>query len=208
VLRGAFGVEPSGWPSTEFGSEPTFFEVKRGDPGVGGSVAVNSPYVTREYQVCLKCHSNYAFNSPPPLGMSKGTTPPGTNAMYQYTNVAMEYQSPDSQRGEAPGRLPNNEGTGVPSPPQEMSTPSGAFKGVDGGGNTVNYLANNHRAWHPVVKPTGRTPAERGNANVNLWRSPFNISGGMGNQTMYCTDCRGAARRGTGQSLGAAWLEQ
>jgi hypothetical protein len=73
-----------------------------------------------------------------------------------------------------------------------MSTPSGAFKGVDGGGNTVNYLANNHRAWHPVVKPTGRTPAERGNANVNLWRSPFNISGGMGNQTMYCTDCHGS----------------
>jgi hypothetical protein len=192
VLRGAFGVEPSGWPSTEFGSEPTFFEVKRGDPGVGGSVAVNAPYVTREYQVCLKCHSNYAFNSPPPLGMSKGTTPPGTNAMYQYTNVAMEYQSPDSQRGEAPGRLPNNEGTGVPSPPQEMSTPSGAFKGVDGGGNAVNYLANNHRAWHPVMKPTGRTPAERGNANVNLWRSPFNIAGGMGNQTMYCTDCHGS----------------
>ncbi|MEJ2651894.1 MAG: cytochrome c3 family protein [Gammaproteobacteria bacterium] len=180
VLRGAFGVEPSGWSSTAFGSEPTFFQVKRGDPGVGGSTAVSAPYVTREYQVCLKCHSNYAFNSPPPLGMSKGTTPPGTNAMFNYTNVAMEYQSPDDQKGE------------VATAGTEPPSPTGAFKGTDPAGNVVNYLINNHRAWHPVMKPTGRTPAQRGGANVNLWRSPFNVAGGMGNQTMYCTDCHGS----------------
>jgi hypothetical protein len=180
VLRGAFGVEPSGWASTEFGSEPTFFEVKRGDPGVGGSTDVNAPYVTREYQVCLKCHSNYAYDSPPNLGMSRGTTPPGTNAVFQYTNQGMEYQSPDEQKGEVVAA-----GTEPPSP-------TGSFKGVDGGGNAVNYLINNHRSWHPVMKNTGRTPAQRGGADPNLWRTPFNAAGGMGNQTMYCTDCHGS----------------
>jgi hypothetical protein len=183
VLRGAFGVEPSGWPTTAFGSgsEPTFFDVKRGDPGVGGTTDVNASYVTREYQVCLKCHSNYAYDSPPALGSSRGTTPPGTNAMYQYTNQAMEYQSPDEQKGE------------VAVAGAEPPSPSGAFSGpADPAGNSVNYLINNHRSWHPVMKATGRNPTERKVSNPNLWRSPFNAVGGMGYQTMYCTDCHGS----------------
>ena len=184
VLRGSWGVEPSGWPTTEFDpahSMPTTFEVKRGDPGVGGTTDVNAPYVTREYQICLKCHSNYGYGgTPPSLGSFKGGTPPGTNAMYQYTNQAMEYQSPDEQKGE------------VATAGTEPPTPTGAFSGQDPAGNTVNYLTNNHRAWHPVLKETGRTPVQRGGANINLWRSPFNAVGGMGNQTMYCTDCHGS----------------
>ena len=184
VLRGISGVEPSGWASTEFGSEPTHFEIKRGDPGVGGSTAVSAPYVTREYQVCLKCHSNYSYDTPPPLGHSKGTTPPGTNAMFQYTNQAMEYQSPDEHKGEVPGS------GSEPDQAAELSTPSGAFKGVDNGGNVVNYLNNNHRSWHPVIKDTGRMPAVRRISSPDVWRTPFNA--GVGVQTMYCTDCHGS----------------
>ena len=186
VLRGAFGVEPSGWPTTAFGSEPQLFEVKRGEPGVGASTDVNAPYVTREYQVCLKCHSNYAFNTPPSLGSFRGGTPPGTNSLFEYTNVGMEYQSPDEDRGEVPGGVPG-EGRGAP---EELSSPTGAFKGIDPAGLTVNYFENNHRAWHPVMRPTGRTPQVRKISSPNMWRSPFNA--GVGVQTMYCTDCHGS----------------
>ncbi|RMD79392.1 MAG: hypothetical protein D6809_03720, partial [Gammaproteobacteria bacterium] len=122
VLRGIWGVEPKSWAPdptsasagdpdvaepTAFGSKPTFFEVKRGDPGVGASEDVNSPYVTREYQVCLKCHSNYAYDQPPLLGSFSGGTPPGTNALYRYTNQGMEFQSPDDHRGEGSAPSPS-----------------------------------------------------------------------------------------------------
>jgi hypothetical protein len=200
VLRGAFGVEPSGYTSTAFGSEPQLFEVKRGDPGVGGSTDVNAPYVTREYQVCLKCHSNYAFNTPPALGSFRGGTPPGTNSLFDYTNVAMEYQSPDTHRGEFGHNYASE------APP----TPSGVFVGtgtctvnvgtvaapinmpgyLDNVGNCVNYNDSNHRSWHPVMEPTGRIPTVREISSPDIWRSPFNA--GVGVQTMYCTDCHGS----------------
>lgn len=183
VLRGISGVEPSAWPSTEFGTEPTSFEVKKGDPSPGGSTAKSASYVTREYQVCLKCHSNYAYDQPPPLGSFSGGTPPGTNAMTQYTNQAMEYQSPDDHKGE---------GT--------SATPSGAFVGVDTHGNNVDYVNNNHRSWHPVLKETGRTAQPGGSgqgtplnirkADATLWAEPFDMA--VGTQTMYCTDCHGS----------------
>jgi len=172
VLRGIFGVEPI-YGDTKFGSEPVDFQTKRGDPGTNTATDVDEPYVTREYQVCLKCHSNYAYNQPPNLGSFTGGTPPGTNNVNQYTNQGMEYQSPIDHTGE---------GT--------SGSPSGSFQGVDGGGNTVDYVTDNHRAWHPVLRPTGRTPAVRG-ADANNWLEPFNL--GVGIQTMYCTDCHGSA---------------
>lgn len=176
VLRGIWGVEPVAWGSTEFGSEPIAFEVKRGDGGTGASTAVSAPHVTREYQVCLKCHSNYAYDTPPFLGSFGGGTPAGTNNMTQYTNQAMEYQSPDDHMGE---------GT--------SGTSSGAAPA---------YAADNHRSWHPVVKETGRTTAVRAGpgtagptskiaAMQDNWTSPFSL--GIGIQTMYCTDCHGSA---------------
>lgn len=183
VLRGMWGVEPRGWPSTEFGSRPTTFDVKRGEPQNGASTDVNAPYVTREYQVCMKCHSNYGYNQPPMLGSFGGGTPPGTNALNQYTNQGMEFQSPLSHMGE---------GT--------STTPSGAFQGIDTGGNDVDYVTNNHRAWHPVMRRTGRTaqpgaagegtPLNIRKADSNLWHEPFNMA--VGEQTMYCTDCHGS----------------
>lgn len=195
VLRGAWGVEPSGWSSTEFGSEPTFFEVKRGDPGVGGSTNANAPYVTREYQVCLKCHSNYAYDTPPNLGMSNGATPPGTNSMFQYTNQGMEYQSPDDHKGE--GTSPTDSGSFVSGTigdcPINVGTtdvPDMRLGYRDNFGNCINFKTNNHRAWHPVMKDTGRIPSVRNISSPDLWRSPFNA--GVGVQTMYCTDCHGS----------------
>lgn len=173
-LRGITGVEPK-YLSAEFGVEPTNFDVKRGDAGTAASTLVTSAYVTREYQICLKCHSNYAYdNSPEALGYSGGTSP-NTNGFLNYINNAMEFQAPASH----------------------MGTPiSTADSGASSG-----YSTNNYRSWHPVMDVTGRTVTLRGNASPNLWRAPWNgsdVDGGstivtaVGTQTMYCSDCHGS----------------
>lgn len=163
VLRGSWGVEPS-YASTSFHSLPSGYTVKRGDPGSNTSTAVTQPYVTREYQVCLKCHSDngypdnnlYPNGTRPALGRIGGT-PPGTNNLTVYTNQAKEFQAPVTHQGE---------GT----------------KANSGAGS--NYLVNNHRGWHPVMGPTGRS-----GASATAFRAPWGNA--IGSQTMYCSDCHG-----------------
>ncbi len=167
VLRGTFGVEPI-YASNDFNIDPTDFTVKRGDPGTpgfgAGTTNLNEPYVTREYQICLKCHSNYGYDTPPLMAQSSATTQNNINHVTQYTNQAREYNSPSTHEGE------------------------GQSLGADGGAGS-NWSTNNHRGWHPVMRKTGRTGAIR-NANPNNWLAPFNAD--VGNQTMYCTDCHGS----------------
>jgi hypothetical protein len=180
-LRGTFGVEPV-YAAADFGTPgiPTAFTVKRGDPGLSSFTDVSQTYVTREYQVCLKCHSNYAYDTPALLGYVGGTGTT-TNGYNTYLNTAMELQAPSTHMG-APA----------------TTSDSGAY--------APTYSANNYRSWHPVMDVTGRTVANRGNASPNLWRSPWNGSdtdgpsatllvagGAVGNQTMYCSDCHGSA---------------
>lgn len=173
VLKGSYGVEPV-YGGAAFGTLPSSFDVKRGDGGVGASTAVGSAWVTREYQVCLKCHSNYAYDTPPRLGDSGGGTPAGTNGLLNYTNQAMEFQAPAAHRG------------------QVTTTDSGAFQGTPPGQTyTVNFRTNNHRSWHPVIDSTGRTHAIRGTSETS-WRAPWNLTANVGSQTMYCSDCHGS----------------
>ncbi|NOX75550.1 MAG: hypothetical protein GXP17_02830, partial [Gammaproteobacteria bacterium] len=189
--RGMWGVEPM-YPSNNFYVEPDRFTVKRGDPGANGGTDVTEPYVTREYQICLKCHSNYGYDQPPMLGVSTVTTMPGTNAMYRYTNQAREYNSPDSHKGEFGSGGGSCVGSGM---------------GLDGGADAA-YNCGNHRSWHPVMNNTGREPFVR-NADANNWISPFNNA--VGTQTMYCSDCHGSdtapgtADPDPGQENGPVW---
>ncbi|WP_246265930.1 cytochrome c3 family protein [Aromatoleum diolicum] len=173
ALRGAFGIEPV-YGSRSFFAVPNSFTEKTGDGGQGASTAVASTWVTREYQVCLKCHSDYAYsddnvypsgNSRPELA-SPGTPAAATerNNYTRYTNQAREFQAPVTHQG-APG---------------SQGTDAGA------GNNT-----NNHRSWHPVMDITGRTTALRNGASANSWLAPWNAN--VGNQTMHCTDCHGNA---------------
>jgi len=176
-LRGITGVEPKTFATNEFGIEPTDFDVKRGDGGAAASTAVTNTYVTREYQICLKCHSNYAYDdSPEALGYTTGTTPTLTNGFLNYINNAMEFHAPISHQG-APAST------------------------TDSGADTA-FSTNNYRSWHPVTDVTGRTVATRGITNPNLWRAPWNgsntdggttIVAAVGTQTMYCSDCHGSA---------------
>jgi predicted CXXCH cytochrome family protein len=161
VLRGTTGVEPI-YAGAAFMTNPLSYVFKRGDGGIGASTAAASPWVTREYQICLKCHSDFAYDTPPNLGDSPGGTPSGTNGMIQYTNQAMEFQAPVNHRGEV------------------STTDSGA---------SAAYSTNNHRSWHPVMDVTGRTNAIR-TTNVNSFRVPFGAN--VGAQTLYCSDCHGS----------------
>jgi len=172
VLRGTFGVEPT-YGSASFNALPTSYAVKRGDPGASATANVTDTYVTREYQICLKCHSDYGYsdNNVYPAGnrpvLGAPGTPSGTNALTMYTNQAKEFQAPVAHQGE-PLNLGSNAGTA-----------------------DTNFNNNNHRSWHPVVASTGRTLASRGITAANPWLPPW--SNQVGSNTMYCTDCHGSS---------------
>ena len=177
ALRGTFGVEPV-YGARSFFALPNSYTEKQGDGGVGASAVVTSPWVTREYQICLKCHSDYGYtddnvfpsgNTRPELG-SPGTPSSATsrNNYTRYTNQAREFQAPLTHKG-APGS-----------------------QGTDAG---AGYNTNNHRSWHPVMDTTGRTTAQRNNMSANSFVAPWNAN--VGNQTMHCSDCHGS-NTGTG----------
>ena len=195
ALRGTFGVEPVYGSATSFSDRPDTisYTVKRGDPGVSTSSAVSATWVTREYQICLKCHSNYGYDetsyvadasSGPtrpklPTSSGNGLTPRsqsgGLYNLYYYTNQAQEFQAPPSHMGETSGVSPSN-----------TSYPGGASAVYQTSPQT------NHRSWHPVMDATGRTLAIRAASGVafNLpWRNNGNA---VGTQTMYCDDCHGS----------------
>lgn len=183
ALRGSWGVEPL-YGATEFPSLPSSYQVKQGDAGSGASTAVSSSWLTREYQVCLKCHSDYSYNdnnafptgTRPNLNSSLGGTPSGTNGLTQFTNQAVEFQAPLTHSGE-PGGLT---GSGAGSLFEGTNT----FSPGDNG--SIHY---NHRSWHPVLDATGRTTGIR-NASAAAWLPPWNSA--VGTQSMYCSDCHGS----------------
>lgn len=196
VLRGTWGVEPS-YGSTSFHALASGFTVKRGDPGTSVTAAVTDSYVTREYQICLKCHSDYGYSdnnaypigNRPTLGSFTGGTVSGTNGLTMYTNQAKEFQAPSAHRAQ----IGVNQGTAA------GSADSGA-----------KYNANNHRSWHPVMGDTGRTSAQRGiTFSVTPWLAPWNNQ--IGSNTMYCSDCHGSNSQSAtsvipvGDDNGAPW---
>ncbi len=175
ALRGTFGVEPAYGPAS-FDSLPFGYDVKRGDPGINTSTFATSTYVTREYQICLKCHSDYGYTDDnmadastqtrPALG-GAGRTPNLTNNLTHYTNQAKEFQAPAFHKGELP------------------TTDSGAAAAYGNGTTQINY-----RSWHPVMDNTGRTAATRGVTATQVFTPPW--SNAVGTQTMYCSDCHGS----------------
>lgn len=162
-------------------------------------------FVTREYQVCLRCHSNFAYNDNggyqgadgasitgrPHLENQRGGTkksprpqnsPPadaseieGSNGLTQYTNQLTEFNV------------------------RATDDLTGDDQGEKGRGSMAEPLLTNHRSWHPVIFPTGRDWGERGMSRNtgdrtryrNSFLDPF--ASGLGEQTMYCSDCHGSS---------------
>jgi hypothetical protein len=178
VLRGAWGVEPDYQNNPSFQYKPTKFVVKRGDPGDSSDTAVTAGHVTREYQICFKCHSNYGYgddntypNDPkrPALGGTGTAANANGHANFStYTNQAKEFQAPSNHA-------------------IQIGSQSLGYNG--GAGTSAAVTAtnnNNHRSWHPVMAATGRTSRP-----ANGFRTPW--SNALGSQTMYCSDCHGSA---------------
>lgn len=180
-LRGTFGVEPVYTGSASFANLPSSYDIKRGDPGVSTSTLVNATYVTREYQICLKCHSDYGYTDDnladastltrPALG-GTGLTLSNTNNLTHYTNQAQESRAPTAHQGE-------------PATTDSGAAAAYATGIAIGPGAQINY-----RSWHPVMDATGRTAAIRGVTATSVFTLPW--SNAVGTQTMYCSDCHGS----------------
>lgn len=133
ALRGTWGVDFTQAASVAWGGDVASWTVLQDDPG---ETPAPTDIVTKEYQVCMKCHSSFAN-------------------LATATSQSMEFQAPDNDMGEATA----------------TNTP-------------------NHRSWHPVTRETGRTSAERASLDANTFEAPFDV--GVGQQTMYCSDCHGS----------------
>ncbi|HET6720902.1 MAG TPA: cytochrome c3 family protein, partial [Rhodocyclaceae bacterium] len=214
VLRGSWGVEPvyptidatTTWPTLP-PSTAVSWNVKRGDPGTATSVLKTESYLTREYQLCFKCHSNYAYEGTPPSLGGTGLTAATANgyntgsASNLYTNQAGEFAA---KANEYVTNLASLNGTHQCEQGGDSTcTPIGGSWGATATTNAgatpftiTNAGTHNHRGWHPVMTPTGRTANERSNngSNGNVFgnmRAPW--SANVGIQTMHCSDCHGSS---------------
>ncbi|HSF96424.1 MAG TPA: cytochrome c3 family protein, partial [Thermohalobaculum sp.] len=213
VLRGAWGVEPV-YGSAAFLAPPVAFDVKRGTPPTGGSTAATATYVTREYQICLKCHSEYGYVQPPLLGLSFGGTPFGTNDVERYTDQAMEFQAPIGDRGNPGGNhrswhpvmAETGRTTGLRS--ADANNWLEPFNDPSLIGSQTMYCSDCHGSStaNGTILPSG---GENGNAwgphgsnNDFILKGQFDQTTGTGQQDDLCFKChsytRYATRNGSG----------
>lgn len=182
VLRGAWGVEPTYPTDPSFYQVPTGFTVKRGDPATVDNTTA-ATWVTREYQVCLKCHSNYGYDDADLTTDNWRCTGGGTGTrplLQSATGGPLTQEETDSRTG---FDCYTNQAREF-APFDSVGSTGAASTGSD---------PDNHRSWHPVMAPTGRPSGD--DRDNNNWLAPWNgtfASGGVGAQTMYCTDCHGA----------------
>ena len=162
--------------------------------------------MTREYQVCLKCHSDYGYNdnnvypigTRPNLGDSNGGTGPGTNGLDQYTNQAMEFQAPLADQGEPGGNHrswhPVMDSTGRSAGVRNMSASTNLFlapwNGANIGSQTM-YCTDCHgrnTADGSAVPPGGGPWGPHGSENDFLLKGTWDLNTGNNNSGL-CFRC-------------------
>ncbi|WP_207060668.1 cytochrome c3 family protein [Motiliproteus sp. SC1-56] len=169
VLRGAWGVDllnPSffrtslgvNWPEQMTAAD---FEIKSGDPGNSDlSQAELNDNLTREYQLCFKCHSSYSQNdrlsggrseTDIPLGGHGGATAANTNGLDYYTNVAAEFLSVNATN-------PPTSGTDQGEVLNTGGGADGNTEAFDSGGNSAGNLCGGG-GCEPVASGPGNTNA-------------------------------------------------
>ena len=219
VLRGQWGVEPTygtftgAWPDL-----PSNYIVKSGDPRAVTDTARTKSYLTREYQLCFKCHSDYGGTSGgtmPAMGYTGGTPSSANNFSTgntgansgKYTNIAAEFGVNARDYTTNLASLNNTHQCEAGTGNDTSCTPTGGAWGAvatdtkntttttdDTTFDITNASTHNHRSWHPVHYPTGRTATERSNSGSSgdaNFKTPFKT--GLGIQTMHCSDCHGNA---------------
>jgi hypothetical protein len=218
ALRGTWGVEPV-YGNSAFLSLPTTYVVKQGDGGAGASTSVNSSWVTREYQVCLKCHSDFAYDddniypvgSRPNLGDSAGGTPSGTNGLTQYTNQAMEFQAPIGDQGEPGGNHrswhPVIDNTGRSAADRNMSASTNMFLAPWNGANIgtqTMYCSDCHgtETIPGTAVPSGTNPwGPHGSTNDFILKGPWDSNSGTDNSGI-CFRCHNHTNYATAENEG------
>lgn len=192
-LAGTWGVEPT--YETTWLTNPLTFTIKYGQPTA--TYARGDAHLTREYQLCMKCHSNFAYEDNGQYGSNVNSNGGSTT---DTKGDASGRPRLGSTAGSAGGTPPS--ATGLPASSNNMSTytnqaaefsvrANDSSTGTDQGASG----ANARRSWHPVHFPTGRTEALRGITTSGAFRAPFT---NVGTQTMYCSDCHGAENSWTG----------
>jgi len=218
ALRGIWGVEPV-YADPTFLALPIAYEVKQGDAGPGGSTEVTSNHLTREYQVCLKCHSDYAYfddsvypiGSRPNLGDSGGGTPPGTNGLQQYSNQAMEFQAPLADQGEPGGNHrswhPVMESTGRSAAVRNMSATADLFLAPWSGagiGSQSMYCSDCHgsNTANGTSEPAANQPwGPHGSNNDFILKGAWNENSGTTGDGV-CFRCHSHTNYATEQNRG------
>ena len=227
ALRGSWGVEPN-YADTAFLALPISYLLKQGDGGTGATTASTANHVTREYQVCLKCHSDYGYiddglypvGSRPNPGDSGGTTV-GSNGLQQYTNQAMEFQPPLADKGELGGNHrswhPVIDDTGRSAGARNMSSSTNMFLSPWNGtsiGTQTMYCSDCHGSTTPngTVEPSGNLPwGPHGSNNDFLLKGTWDQStGATGNglcfrchsHTNYATEDNEGDRSGFESGFG------
>ncbi len=214
VLKGTWGVEPV-YGSSAFLTPPISYQVKRGNPSTGASSDVNNGWVTREYQVCLKCHSDFAYDTPPNLGDSPGSTPLGTNGLTRYTDQAMEFQAPLADRGEPGGDHrswhPVIEATGRTTGLRQANANNwlAPWNSAAAVGSQTMYCSDCHgsdTAPGTVVPPggeDGRPWGPHGSTHDFILKGQWNDqTGGAGTSDHLCFKCHSFTRYATKDGLG------
>lgn len=208
VLRGAWGVEPI-YGSAAFLAEPVDFDVKRGLPPIGASTAKSAAYVTREYQICLRCHSEYGYSSPPQLGLSSGGTPPGTNDLERYTDQAMEFQAPLADKGEPGGNHrswhPVMEETGRTTGIRNADRNNwlAPFNGAGNIGSQTMYCSDCHGSdtANGTIEPRGGEDGApwgpHGSNNDFILKGQWSTQTGNGQRDDLCFKCHSYTRYAT-----------
>ena len=218
ALRGGWGVEPV-YGDTSFLALPLSYQLKRGHAPIGASSDVSAAHLTREYQLCLKCHSDYAYDddgtypvgSRPDLGNAGGGTMPGTNDLFQYTNQAMEFQAPLADSGEPGGNHrswhPVIENTGRSAAVRNMSASTNLFlapwNGADIGSQTM-YCSDCHgSATLPgTVVPTAPAPwGPHGSSHDFLLKASWDQTTGVTDAGL-CFRCHSHTNYATEQNEG------
>jgi hypothetical protein len=80
-IKGSTGVEPNSWPALGNPTPGTETSEAGKEPAVNNYIAMDP--ITKEYQVCFKCHANYTGNSSWPINT--------TNDPRQLANIAAQF---------------------------------------------------------------------------------------------------------------------
>jgi len=177
-LNGIWGVEPSF-------AGPTAF---RGSGIITASISYQlSTPINREYQLCLKCHSSYAYGETPPnLKNFSGGGSYGENGVTQSTDQAKEFNTNNASAH------PVIHATGRTLAQRNITSGNPWLAPFTQVGTQTMYCSDCHGANTPATTttPTAGTPwGPHGSTNAFVLKGQWNINDSPPNAGLLCFRC-------------------